>query len=210
MSILLKKICLCLLFLFAIFALSHGSGNYDYKNCTDLITKKIIVDAGLDSEFYHSTVKSYPWYISQRSDGTFESHIDDVVKKEDMVQIEHNSNCITTHNGKHKMHLCDAKLIDGNVEIEIYGGEPGWANSFLIKIIDNHFYCYFKAEYPVSGLSLKWNIVSKELKLKNNNFIKGKRIFGKVFVEFEEIVKQNGETEVKKYTIAGYIKPKLK
>ena len=211
MKLLIKKVLFILFIIPTLSDLSYGDPNiYEYKNCNDSITKDITIDKKLKSEFFNITEKSYPWYIIKKDDGTFENVIsDDEVTEEDRVLIEYTSNCITDHRGSHMMRLCDAKLIPDGIQLKISGGEPAWANSFLIKIIGNKFYCYFRANYPVLHDSLKWNILSKELKLKDNDFKKGKRIYAWISVKFEEIAVFNGETTKRKYSISGYLKPIL-
>ena len=161
----------------------------------------------LHSEFFDSHETSYPWYIFKNDDGTFETALDREITKEDKIPIEHTSNCVSTHQGKHIMSFCDATYESGVLKLEIYGGMPAYFSSLMITVKGSEFLCHFKGAYPAPVRNCKWDIISKELTLKNNDIKKGKRIYGWVSVEFEETSTYQGETTTSRHKIEGYLKP---
>ncbi len=187
--------------------ISVGQNCYDYKNTTDEIKAKITFDTKLHSDFFESHEASYPWYIIKNDDGTFESALDREITTEDKMPIEHTSNCVSTHQGKHIMTFCDARYEAGILQLEIYGGMPAYSSSLLITIKDSEFLCHFKAAYPAPVSNCKWTILSKKLTLKNHAITSGKRINAWVSVEFKETATYRGETTTHNYKIEGYLKP---
>jgi hypothetical protein len=201
-------IIVALILYFPIMALSQNC--YDYNNTTDKLQTKITLNNKLHSKFFNSHETSYPWYIFKHYDGTFESAIDEEITEKDKIPIENNSNCFSTHQGKHIMDFCDATYDSGVLRLEIYGGMPAYSSSLMITVKDLEFLCYFKAAYPAPVFNCKWNILSKKLVLKNKEILKGKRIYAWVFVEFEETSTYQGKTTTNKYKIEGYLKPVVK
>lgn len=67
----LTSITLTLLLLFASNSI-YSKACYDYNNTKDPLKGKIVIDDKLYSKFFDSHETSYPWYIYQRDDGTFE------------------------------------------------------------------------------------------------------------------------------------------
>lgn len=190
--------------------ISLGQNCYDYKNTTDEVKAKITFDNKLHSEFFDSQETSYPWYIFKNDDEIFESALDREITKEDKIPIEHTSNCVSTHQGKHIMNFCDATYTLGVLQLEIYGGMPAYSSSLMITIKDSEFLCHLRAAYPAPVFNCKWNILSKELIFKSNDIKKGKRLYAWISVKFEETSTYQGETTTNKYKIEGYLKPVVK
>jgi len=183
---------------------------YDYNNTTDKIKAGLSFDSTMDSEFFRSHKASYPWYILRNDDGTFESTIGDEVSEEDKILIEHTSNCVSTHQGKHIMDFSDATYDAGTLRLEIHSGMPAYASSLMITIKDSEFFCRFRASYPAPVSNCKWNILSKKLIFRDKDIEKGRRIYAWLSVEFEEISTYQGKTTTMKHKIEGYIKPIVK
>ncbi len=182
-----------------------------YKNSNDSIYKYAVIDKDLYSTFFDSQEASYKWHILKHDDGTFEDTMGGEVSDEDKIPIQHTSNCVSTHQGKHSMNFCDAAIKSGVLQLKIHGGLPAYSSSLLIEIKENNeFSCFFKTVYPAPGSDLKWNILSKKLELKTSDFKKGKQIFAWLSVEFEETSTYKGEKVIKNYKIKGYIKPIIK
>lgn len=57
---------------------------------------------------------------------------------------------------------------------------------------------------------LRWNILSKELKIKTLDFKKGKRLYAWLSVDFEERSTYKGKEIVKNYKIEDFLKPIIK
>lgn len=200
------KILAVILFIFSSSVFLYGQNNYD--NCDDSIIKEILVDENLYSEFFDTSESSYPWYIIPNNDGTFDTFLDKKITKEDTFPIEHTSNCISTHQGEHIMHLCNAALrAPDHLKLIIHGGLPAYASSLMIQIDGSQFKCFFKAAYPTPIFNLRWRILSKEFKVKTKDLKKGKRLYAFVSVEFEETGTYQGKTTKEKYQIEGYLKP---
>jgi len=186
---------------------SFGHDFYKYKHSSDLLEGLITIDSQLHSEFFDTNETSYPWYIIEKHDGTFENTLSQEITKQDQVPIEHTSNCISTHQGEHKMDFCHAKLGTDKLQLEIYGGLPSFASSLMIEIWGSKFSCFFRAVYPAPVKNLQWKILSKELTLKKKNLKKGERLYAKISVKFEESSTYQGKNIKRKYTIKGYLKP---
>lgn len=186
--------------------ITFGQDCYDYRHTTDAIPGKVIVDPGLASGFFNTYTASYPWYITRTGNGKFESALDRPITREDLIALEHTSNCMTTHQGKHIMDYCDADYSSGVLVLEIHGGMPAYTGSLLISVKNSAFTCSFKSAYPARGINcLAWTIVSKKLTLKNASIIKGKRVYAWISVVFDEVSGSASSTH--RYTIEGYIKP---
>lgn len=190
--------------------ISFGQNCCDYRNTIDKLKSKITFDDKLHSKFFDSSESSYPWHISKKEDGTFESALGEEITNEEKIPIEHTSNCISTHQGKHIMNFCSAAHNSGTLELEIYGGLPAYSSSLMIAVKDLEFFCYFRAAYPAPVSNCKWNILSKKLIFKSKDVSKGKRIYAWVSVEFEETSTYQGETTTNQYKIEGYLKPVVK
>jgi hypothetical protein len=191
-------------------AMLLGETSYEYRNTKDEIDGKIQFDNKLHSEFFDSHETSYPWYIFKIDDRTFETVLDREITNKDKTPIEHTSNCVSTHQGKHIMNFCDAAYDSGVLQLEIFGGMPAYSSALMIRVKDSEFWCYFKAAYPAPVYDCKWNILSKRLTFKSSNFKKGKRIYAFISVEFEETSSYHGKTTTNKYKIEGYLKPIVK
>ncbi|MBN1847066.1 MAG: hypothetical protein JW932_00625 [Deltaproteobacteria bacterium] len=186
-------------------------GQKKYNDCDDSIVKEISIDKDLYSEFFDTSEASYPWYIIRNDDGTFESILDKEITQEDITPIEHTSNCVSTHQGEHIMHFCDAVLKESDhLELIIHGGLPAYASSLMIQIDQLEFKCFFMAVYPSPVFNLKWKILSKELKIKTKDFKKGDKLYGWLSVEFDETGTYQGKSTKEKYKIEGYLKPTIK
>ena len=205
------KIFIIVIFIFISSPFLYGQDNFDYRNCDDSIIKEISVDKDLYSEFFNTSESSYPWYIIPNDNGTFGTVLDKKITKEDTIPIEHTSNCVSTHQGDHIMHLCDAVLkAPGHLQLIIHGGLPAYASSLMIQIDQSKFKCFFNAVYPAPVSGLKWKILSKELKVKTKDLKKGERFYAFVSVEIEETGTYQGKTSTEKYKIEGYLKPIIK
>lgn len=191
--------------------ISFGQNCYDYNNTIDKLKSKVTFDDTLHSEFFDSSESSYPWYLFKKEDGTFESTLGEEITSEEKIPIEHTSNCMSTHQGKHRMDFCSATYNhSGTLELEIYGGLPAYSSSLMIRVNDSKFLCYFRAAYPAPVSNCQWNILSKKLILKSKDMSRGKRIYAWVSVEFEETSTYRDETRTNQYKIEGYLKPVVK
>jgi hypothetical protein len=175
------------------------------------ITKRVLIDKNLDSKFFNTHAASYKWYIVKNDDGTFENTIGKTLTDEDKKPMEHTANCVSTHQGDHVMSFCDATLESDILRLKIHGGLPAYSSSLLIEINKNlNFSCFFKAVYPAPVTDLRWNILSKKMKLKTLDFKKGKPLYAWLSVGFEEISTYKGDKTVQSYKIEGFIKPMVK
>jgi hypothetical protein len=164
----------------------------------------------MHSAFFNSHESSYPWYIIRNEDGTFESMKEGEISEQDKKPIEHTSNCISTHQGRHNMEFCDASYDAGVLTLEIYGGMPAYSSSLRITLKGSDFICRFKGAYPAPVSNCNRRIIAKKLIFKDREIKKGKRLFGRVFVEFEETSTYKGKTQTTRHKIEGYIKPVVK
>lgn len=190
---------------------SLDADRHTYKNSNDPITKRILIDKNLDSKFFNTHAASYKWYVVKNDDGTFENTIGKTLTDQDKRPMEHTANCVSTHQGEHVMNFCDATLKSDILRLKIHGGLPAYSSSLLVEINKNsEFSCFFQAVYPVPVTDLKWNILSKKMKLKALDFKKGKPLYAWLSVDFEEISTYKGEKTVRSYKIEGFIKPMVK
>lgn len=182
----------------------------DYESTSDDVPSKLIFDHKMHSAFFNSHESSYPWYIIRNEDGTFESVTGEKVSKRDKKPVEHTSNCVSTHQGQHVMEFCDATYDSGVLSLEIYGGMPAYSSSLRIIVKGVDFSCRFKGVYPAPVSNCRRKIIAKTLTFKDRKIKKGKRLFGRVSVEFEETSTYKGKTETVRHKIEGYIKPVVK
>jgi hypothetical protein len=182
----------------------------DYESTTDEIQSKVIIDHKIHSAFFNSHKSSYPWYITRNEDGTFESVTGEKVSDRDKKPVEHTSNCISTHQGHHTMEFCDATYDSGVLTLEIFGGMPAYFSSLKIIVKGVDFFCRFKGVYPAPVSNCRRKIIAKKLIFKDREIKKGKRLFGRVSVEFEETSTYKGVTQTSRHKIEGYIKPVVK
>ena len=187
---------------------SLDANHNTYKNSMDSITKRVVIDKNLDSKFFNTHTASYKWFVVKNDDGTFENTIGTTLTDEDKRPMEHTSNCVSTHQGEHIMNFCDATLESDILRLKIHGGLPAYSSSLLIEINKKlEFSCFFQAVYPAPVTDLRWNILSKKMKLKTLDFKKGKRLYAWLSVDFEEISTYMGEKTQQSYKIEGFIKP---
>jgi hypothetical protein len=190
---------------------SLDTDRYTYKNSKDSITKRVVIDKNLDSKFFNTHTASYKWFVVKNDDGTFENTIGNTLTDEDKRPVEHTANCVSTHQGEHVMNFCDATLRSDVLRLKIHGGLPAYSSSLLVEINKNsEFSCFFQAVYPAPVTDLRWNVLSKKMKLKALDFKKGKPLYAWLSVDFEEISTYKGEKTVRSYKIEGFIKPMVK
>lgn len=190
---------------------SLDTDRYTYKNSKDSITKRVVIDKNLDSKFFNTHAASYKWFVVKNDDGTFENTIGNTLTDEDKRPVEHTANCVSTHQGEHVMNFCDATLRSDVLRLKIHGGLPAYSSSLLVEINKNsEFSCFFQAVYPAPVTDLRWNVLSKKMKLKALDFKKGKPLYAWLSVDFEEISTYKGEKTVRSYKIEGFIKPMVK
>ncbi|PKN89314.1 MAG: hypothetical protein CVU51_01010 [Deltaproteobacteria bacterium HGW-Deltaproteobacteria-1] len=182
----------------------------DYKSTTDEIKSTLTIDPKMRSVFFDSYESSYPWYIIRHEDGTFESVIEGKISERDKKPVEHTSNCVSTHQGRHIMEFADATYDSGVLILEISGGMPAYFSSLRIIVKGVDFLCRFKGVYPAPVSNCKRNIIAKKLVFKDREIKKGRRLFAWVSVEFEETSTYQGVAETSRHKIEGYIKPVVK
>lgn len=178
--------------------------------CVDQIVSRVIVDPKLDSDFFRAKDASYPFHIIEHEDGHLESTLGDKITKEDAIKIEHTAKCTSSHQGDHLMSFCDARLSDEGLLLHVRGGLPAYASSLTLRVgKDKNFTCDFTATYPMTlpGEKLSWKITKKTLKMTDENFKSGQRLYGWLSVEFEEKCVIDGKTTTKNHKIEGFIKP---
>lgn len=182
----------------------------DYKSTIDDIPSKLIFDHKMHSAFFNFHESSYPWYITRNEDETFESMMEGEIREQDKKSIEHTSNCISTHQGRHTMEFCDAIYDAGVLTLEIYGGMPAYSSSLRIKLKGVDFIFQFKGAYPAPVSNCSRRIIAKKLIFKDREIKKGERLFARVSVEFEETSTYKSVTQTARHKIEGYIKPVVK
>ena len=179
--------------------------------CADTLTAAVMLDSGLDSDFFRSKQASYPWHIIEHDDGHLEDTIaGGLANRQTVSKIEHTASCVSTHQGEHLMSFCEATQRGQGVDLVITGGMPAYASMLTVKIDERkQISCSFEASYPmtVPGEKLQWRITKKALRMKNDEIKAGTRLYGWLLVEFEEITTLRGETTRKSYKIEGYVKP---
>ena len=179
--------------------------------CVDALSASVVIDAGLDSDFFRSKQSSYPWHIIEHDDG----HLEDTISggpanRKTVSKIEHTANCISTHQGEHLMSFCEATLRGQGVELVITGGMPAYASMLTMKLDEKkQITCSFEATYPMTipGEKLQWCITKKAFRMKNEGLKPDSRLLGWLTVEIEEITTLNGKETRKTYKIEGYVKP---
>ena len=187
---------------------SFDADTQKYKNSIDTIHQKAVLDETLFSPFFNSEPESLKWHIIKDENGHFEDTLDGHVSSQDKVPVRHTADCVSTHQGKHKMAFCDATLTSTGLRMEIYGGMPAFNSSLLVEVKqDGGFTCFFHAAYPVLVQNLSWKILSKKLVLTTLDFKNGVPVFGWICVEFEETEVFNNEMSTKGYKIEGFFKP---
>ncbi len=176
--------------------------------CEDLLLSSVQIIPELDSPFFVTIEKSYPWYIIDHGEGKLEDTSDGSVEAEDRVQVEHTAKCVSSHQGEHEMNFCDARS-DGDItKLHIWGGLPAYASSLRITIDDDlKVLCSFEATYPAPNNGFRWRITKKEIQLRDRNIDKNGRLYGWISVQFEEGWEKDGTIIWTPYTIEGYIKP---
>lgn len=178
------------------------------KKSSDPIVKKAVIDTDLKSTFFDSHSASYRWYIVQKADGAFENILGEAVTPEDEIPVTHTADCISTHQGAHRMTFCDAILVEGVLYLKIYGGLPAYSGVLFIEIKRNlEFTSYFKAVYPVFVDGLRWTLQSKEMTLKRPSFSKGERMCAWVSVVIAEHSVYKGVERSEIFKIEGFVKP---
>lgn len=180
---------------------------HDYNNSRDPVVGIVRVDPKLSSDFFNTYEESLPWHVIKLENETFESVLGETVRAEDTIPVEHTSNCVSTHQGRHTMEFCYAEMKNGVLILEVYGGLPAYASSLLIKVTGDKYHCFFRAVYPAPVQDVSWRILSSELILKTNDMKKGDRAYAKISVMIEEQSTWQGKTEKQNYTIKGYLKP---
>jgi len=184
----------------------QNDGNSEGGECEDKIVAVADIVPDLESPFFGMVETSRQPWIVESSDGSLEDTMDGTIDSDDLVLIERASNCISTHQGDHKMDHCDAVKTGDGVELEISGGAPAYMSSLAVTIdAKRQFTCKFKAVYPSVTAPLRWEVTKKAMKLKSAVGEPGSRIRGWVSVEFDEIDETNDVT--KHYKIEGYFKP---
>jgi hypothetical protein len=177
-------------------------------HCKDSIAAQATIDASLDSPFFRSKEASYPFYIVAHDDGTLENTLGGAIKDKEAVKIEHTARCVSSHMGGHLMSFCTAEMDDGGVKLAISGGLPAFASYLTVGIHkDRMLTCSFEAAYPSPTGKLEWRVTRKILRLKDDKFQRGTRLFGWLSVEFDEIETLNGNVIRSSHKIEGYVKP---
>jgi hypothetical protein len=179
--------------------------------CADALTAAVVLDGGLDSDFFRSKLSSYPWHIIEHDDG----HLEDTIaggpaNRKTVSKIEHTASCISTHQGEHLMSFCDATQRGKGVDLVITGGMPAYASMLMVKIDEKkQITCSFEATYPMTipGENIQWRITKKALQIKNEEIKAGTRLYGWLSVEFEEITTLKAQTTRKTYKIEGHVNP---
>lgn len=182
-----------------------------YQNSCDAIYKKATIKEKLSSTFFTSKEASLKWHIIKSEEGQFEDTLGGQVSEEDKIPVLHTADCVSTHQGEHKMNFCDASLNSDVLRLEIYGGMPAYSGSLLVEVKEGGWFsCFFHAAYPKAGGDLNWKIVSKKLILTTLDFKKGQQVYGFVSVGFEERVFNGNKETVVQHRIEGFIKPVIK
>ena len=184
------------------------------ERCVDALSTAVVIDAGLDSDFFRSTKASYPWHIIEHEDG----HLEDTIaggpaNRKNVHKIEHTANCLSTHQGEHLMSFCDATQNGRGIDLVITGGMPAYASMLTVKIDEKkQITCSFDASYPMTipGECIQWRITKKAFRMKSEEIKANARLFGWLTVEFEEITTLNGQTTRKNHKIEGYVKPVIR
>lgn len=168
-----------------------------------------IIAPKLDVPFFHASESSLRWWIVEDHSGHLEDTMDGTIDANDLLRVEHTANCISTHQGEHRMDFCKAQTTaDGGVTLKFSGGMPAYASALKVTIDRKLGYqCSFSARYPGPTHSLKWKITRKELHLKSPELKSGARILGWLSITFDEIDEATKVT--RSYKIDGHFKPVL-
>jgi len=104
------------------------------------------------------------------------------------------------------MALSWAQLVRGGVELTITSGEAPYPGKLFVRIgKDGTFKCSYSANYITPVSPLEWRFTKKSLTLRSDEFAGGKRLYGWLSVEFEEIDLKTGNKVPLK--IEGFFKP---
>jgi len=188
-----------------------GKAQTAENRCVDALKAEVMIDSGLDSDFFRSRQSSYPWHIIEHDDG----HLEDTIaggpaNRKTVSKIEHTAQCISTHQGEHLMSFCEATQRGQGVDLVLSGGMPAYASMLTVKIdARRQITCAFEATYPMTlpGEKLQWRITKKAFRMKNEGFKPGARLLGWLSVEFEEITSLHRKETRRNYKIEGYVKP---
>jgi hypothetical protein len=181
---------------------------YIEKNrCEDAVAGRVSVVPELSAPFFASKKASYPWRFVDHGDGTLEDTFGGPrLKKKNVKKIEHTAACISSHQGPHEMNFCRAELRGEELHLWIDSGLPAYASALDIVIEKDTFRCAYEAVYP-AGPPPSWRITKKELRARKLSPKAGERFFAWVSVEFDELVKVDGETRSRPFKVEGFIKP---
>ena len=181
-------------------------GDFREGECEDKLEATAEVVPDLDNKFFGSVeTRRQPWII-EGEDGSLQNTMGDNIEANDLLLIEQTSNCVSSHQGEHKMEFCDAVKTEEGVELEISGGAPAYMSSLTVLIdAKRQFACRFNAVYPSDSASPRWKVTKKAMKLKSAIGEPGSRLRGWISVEFDEIDGTTGAA--RSYKIEGYFKP---
>lgn len=178
------------------------------NRCEDPISARATVDPQLDVPFFKTRETAWQWWIVEDESGHLEDTIDGVIDADDLLRVESAADCVSTHQGEHRMRDCVAMATSDGVVLEFSGGMPAYASKLVVTIDRKLGYrCAFSGSYPAPTNPLKWKITGKELHLKSAELRAGSRILGWISVAFEEIDETARVT--KTYKISGHFKPVL-
>jgi len=176
----------------------------------DPLVAKAVIDPRLKTPFFRQLRLSLPWHMIEHEDGSLESTLGPITAR-DLVRIEKTADCISTHQGEHKMEFSSAIAGRDGVELTLEGGLPAYASSLTVRIAPTlRFEVAFAAAYPVPTGKLYWRITRKELRLQSPVMTPGSRLRGHIAVQFDEFERSQldrSEINRRSYRVSGWFKP---
>jgi hypothetical protein len=181
-------------------------------------TKQMVSPVEYDPEifdlFFDEVETSWPWWIVDHGDGTFEDTRGHITKIEDIPVLTHTADCRTRHQGLHQIKFSHARLLkDGAIKLKIEDESASTWDSLTIHIDNGRFSSHYKTRYPADppDIGLIWTTTKQRLVLEKKNYKKGDVIKGRI--EFECVQEATnpkyGGRNPRKIRIEGPFKPTL-
>jgi hypothetical protein len=193
---------------------SFSSMPFDGVSQPKQMESRVEYDPQIFDPFFDEEETSWPWWIVDHGDGTFEDTTGQITKREDIPILIHTADCRTRHQGLHNINYCSATLQkDGIIELKIEDQSASTGDFLTIQIKDGKFFSQYKTYYPgdPSDINLIWTTTKQRLILNKKEFKKGEVIKGRVEFECVQEVSnpKYGGRNPQKIRIEGTLKPIL-
>ncbi len=185
----------------------------DIEQPTQMVSP-VEYDPDLVDPFFDVIETSWPWWIVDRGNGSFEDTTGEITKIEDIPVLTHTADCRTQHQGLHRIKFARAKLLkDGTIELKIEDESASTWDSLTIGITHNQFSSQYRTRYlgDPPDVGLIWTTTKQRLVLQKNKYNKGDAIKGRIEFEcLQEITNPKyGGRHSQKIRVEGSFKPTL-